>query len=124
MSRFLPALAVISLLAPAAHAREQADFREKAKNAVERTDKDFENIVHPEKLDAEQRAHFDAALKDLHELREAIAAGKWEGGKERLERAIDNIDFLMKKAPMDDGDRQMLGIDLYTLRDIRDGWKP
>jgi len=30
----------------------------------------------------------------------------------------------VKHAPIDDGDRQTLGIDLYTLQVILDSWNP
>jgi hypothetical protein len=114
----------IVLLGSAAQAREQQELRERVRDGVQRTDKDLGNLVHRDKLNAQQRDHFDATLKDLRELGEAVTNGKWEGERERLERAVDNMDFVVKQAPMDDGDRQTLGIDLYTLRVILDSWKP
>jgi hypothetical protein len=117
------AFAAIGLMIPA-QAREQADFRERAKHAVERADKDLSASIHRDNLDADQRAKFDAAVKDLHELHDAMEAGKWEGGLEKLDHAIDDIDFVVKHAPLGEQEKTTLGIDLYTLRDIRDGWKP
>lgn len=122
--RHILALSAMVLLVPAAHAREQQDFHERVKDAVQRTDKDFETLVHRDKLDTDQRERFDAALKDLTDFREAIAKGQWDGGKEQLQRTIDDIDSVVKHAPIDEGDRQTLGIDLYTLRTIYDSWKP
>jgi hypothetical protein len=125
--RHFPILALAAIflpLIPPAHAREQEDFRERLKNAVERTDKDFGSIVQREKLDQDQRTRFDAAEKDLGDLREAVANWKWEGDRDKLEHAIDNLDFVSKHAPISDSDRQTLGIDLYTLKVIRDSWKP
>jgi acyl-CoA reductase-like NAD-dependent aldehyde dehydrogenase len=126
MMRHFPLLALgaLALLVPGAHAREQQDLRERVRDAVQRTDKDLGNFVHRDKLNEQQRDRFDAAIKDLRELREAVAGGRWEGERERLERAIDNIDFVAKHAPIDEGDRQTLGIDLYTLRVILDSWQP
>ena len=36
---------------------------------------------------------------------------------------VENIDFLQKHAPIEEGDRQVLGIDLNTLRVILEHWK-
>jgi hypothetical protein len=120
----LLALSVIALLVPAAQAREQQELRERVRDGVQRTDKDLGNFVHRDKLNEQQRDRFDAAIKDLHELRDAVADKRWEGERDRLEHAIDNIDFLMKHAPIEEGDRQTLGIDLFTLRVILDSWQP
>ena len=120
----LLALGAIVSLVPAAHARERTELREQVRDGVQRTDKDLGNCVHRDKLNDQQRERFDAAIKDLHELGEAVEGGRWEGERGRLERAVDNIDFLSKHAPIADQDRQTLGIDLYTLRVILDNWKP
>lgn len=117
-------LGAIALLIPAAHAREQQDLRERVRDGVLRTDKDLGNLVHRDKLDEQQRDRFDAAMKDLHELNDAVTSTRWEGERDRLQHAVDNIDVLVKHASIDDSDRQTLGIDLYTLRVILDSWKP
>jgi hypothetical protein len=117
------AVAAAALLVPAAHAREQADLHERARLAVERTDKDLQTYVHRDKLDGQQREKFDAAVKDLKDFHDDAAAGKWDGGRERLERAIDNIDFVVNHATLSEQEKTTLGIDLYTLRDVRDAWK-
>ncbi len=123
--RYLPVLALcaIALLVPRAHGRELTELRERVRDAVQRTDKDLGNTVHRDKLDAQQRDRFDAAVKDLQEMQEAVKSDKWEHERARLERAVDNIEFLDKNAPLNDADRQMLGIDVYTLRVILDSWK-
>ena len=121
---FLFLSGVAGLLICAAQAKEQQDLRERVRDGVQRTDKDLEAVVHRDKLDAQQRDRFDAMVNDLHELREAVAGSQWEGERGRLERAVENLDFLTKHAPLDEGDRQTLGIDLYTLRVILDSWKP
>jgi hypothetical protein len=118
------AIAAIALLVPAAHAREVTDLREQVRDGVQRTDKDLGDLVHRDKLDQQQRDRFDAAVKDLHELGEAVADGKWQGERGRLERTVENIEFLQKHAPIEEGDRQVLGIDLNTLRVILEHWKP
>jgi hypothetical protein len=120
---FLAALSAIALLVPVVQAKEQAELRERVRDGVLRADKDLQSVVHPEKLTPDQREHFDAAVKDLHELQDAVTGTRWEGERENLERAVDNIDFLSKHASIDDGDKQTLGIDLYTLRSILDAWK-
>lgn len=117
------ALGAIALLVSAAHAKEQQDLRERVRDGVQRTDKDLESVVHPDKLNPEQRERFDAALKDLRELRDAVASTRWQDERALLEKAVDNIDFLMKQAPLEEGDRQTLGIDVFTLRSILDSWK-
>ena len=114
----------MALLVPMAHAREQQELREQVRDGVQRTDKDLGNLVHRDKLSEPQRERFDEALKDLHELREAVTDKRWEGDRKLLERAVENIDFVVKQAPIEEGDRQTLGIDLYTLRVILDNWKP
>jgi hypothetical protein len=122
------ALAAIALLAaslvPSASARERTELRERVRDGVQRTDKDLGNYVHRDKLNEEQRKRFDAATEDLGRLREAVSGGKWESERNRLERAVENIDFLVKHAPIDDSDRQTLGIDVYTLQVILDSWDP
>ena len=114
---------IIALLIPGAQAKEQQPLRERVRDGVQRTDKDLENLVHRDKLNAQQRDRFDAAIKDLQELREAVTGTRWEGERERLERAVENIDFVVTNAPIQEGDRQTLGIDLYTLRVILEHWK-
>lgn len=119
----LLALSLISLFVPAVHAKEQQDLRERVRDAVQRTDKDLGTLVHRDKLNQQQRDRFDAAINDLRELREAVAGGRWEGERQRLERAADNIESVMKDASISEGDRQTLGIDLYTLQVLLDSWK-
>jgi len=118
----LLALSAAALLVPGANAKEQHALQERIRDGVQRTDKDLEDLVHRDKLNEQQRGRFDAAIKDLGELREAVAGTQWEGKRELLERAVDNIDFVVTNASMEEGDRQTLGIDLYTLRVILDSW--
>jgi hypothetical protein len=116
--------AIVFFLAPPAHAREQHNLAERVRDGAQRTDNDLESLVKRDKLNAEQRERLDAALKDLRRLRDAVAAGKLDGERPRLERAVENIDSLIKQAPIEEGDRQTLGIDLYSLQVILDSWKP
>lgn len=104
-------------------AKEQQDLRERVRDGVQRTDKDVQTVIHRDKLNPEQRDRLDAALKDLHDVREAVNGTDWQGKRDVLERAVENIDYLSKNASIDDGDRQTLGIDLFTLRSILDSWK-
>jgi hypothetical protein len=119
----LLALAAIALLVPGAHARELQDLREQVRYAVQRTDKDLGNLVNRDKLNEQQRDRLDAAIKDLRALSEAVAGERWERERGRLERAVDNIDFVVKHATINEDDRQMLGIDVYTLRGVLESWK-
>jgi hypothetical protein len=119
----LLALSAIALLTPGAYAKEQHALRERVRDGAQRTDKDLETLVHRDNLNQQQRDRFDAAVKDLQELREAANGEKWEGERELLERAVDNIDFVVTNAKIEEGDRQILGIDLYTLRVILDSWQ-
>ncbi len=121
--RSIAFLALAAWLIPAVHAREQEDFHQKAKLAVQRTDNDLQKYVHRDNLDAGERGKFDAAMKDLTDFREAAAKNQWDGERERLVRAIDEIESVVKNAKIADQERTTLEIDLYTLRDVRDGWK-
>jgi hypothetical protein len=111
------------LIVPATQGRELQELRERVRDAVQRTDKDLGTSIHPEKLSTEQRAKYDATLEDLRVLREDVASSKWEGERDRLERAADNVDFLAKHAPLEEAERQTLGIDVYTMQVILDSWK-
>ncbi|HLH39306.1 MAG TPA: hypothetical protein VKX39_09185 [Bryobacteraceae bacterium] len=111
------------LLIPGAQGKEQQDLRERVRDGVERTDKDIQNAIPREKLNPAQRERLAAALKDLREVREAVNGTDWQGKRDVLERAVENIDYLNKNAPIDEGDKQTLGIDLFTLRSILDSWK-
>lgn len=106
-----------------AHAREVTELRDRLRDGVQRTDKDLGATIHRDKLDDSQKKKLDAAQEDLDRLREAVANGKWQDERSRFERAIENIDFLAKHAPLSDADRQTLGIDVYTLQVILDSWK-
>ena len=117
-------LAAIAYLIPSARAREIEDLRERVRDGVQRTDKDLGNYVHRDRLNEQQRGRFDSAVKDLQAVSEAVAGGKWQEERSRLERAVDNIEFLQKNAPIEEKDRTVLGIDVYTLRVILDNWKP
>jgi len=119
----LLALGAIVLLVPGAQAKEQQALRERVRDGAQRTDKDLETLVPREKLNDQQRERFDSALKDLRELHDAAATEKWEGERKLLERAVENIDFIVSHAALAEGDRQLLGIDLYTLQVILDSWK-
>jgi hypothetical protein len=124
MRRFLLiALTAIAVLVSGAYAKEQAELRERVRDGAQRTDQDLEKSMHREKLNEEQRDRFDAAVKDLRELHEAATGTRWEGERKLLERAVDNIDFVIAHGAMEEGDRQLLGIDVYTLRVILDNWK-
>jgi len=123
MRRFLLLiLSAIALVVPGAHAKEKQDLRERVRDGALRTDQDLETLVHRDRLNPQQRDRFDAALKDLRELHEAAASEKWEGERKLLERAVENIEFVVKQAPIEEGDRQTLSIDLYTLGVILDSW--
>jgi hypothetical protein len=119
----LVALGAVALLVPGVHAKEQQDLRERVRDGVQRTDKDLETLIHRDKLNAQQLERFDAATKDLRELRDAVANGRWEGERDRLERAVENLDFVVKNASIEESARQTLGIDVYTLGVILDSWK-
>jgi len=116
-------LCAASILSPAALARGSQELREKVRDGVQRADKDLGSLVHREKLSDKQRERFDSIVKDLGELREALSSEKWEGERDRFERAVGNLEDLVKHAPIEDGDRQTLGIDVYTLQVILDTWK-
>lgn len=117
------ALGALALLVPSVHARGDDELRDRVRAGVQRTDKDLGNLVNRDKLNEQQRTKFDAAIKDLHDLDEAVKGKEWEGKRKLLEHAVENIDFVVKQAPIADGDRQLLNIDLYTLGVILDNWK-
>ena len=107
-----------------AGAKEREDLRGRVRDGVQRTDKDLGTCVDRAKLNAPQQERFDAAVKNLRQIRDGIENGKWSDDRPLLEHAVDNIDFLVKNAPIDDSNKQTLGIDLFTLRSILDAWKP
>ncbi len=104
-------------------AKEVTELRDRVRDGVQRTDKDLAKVIHRDKLNDQQRARLDSITQDFDELREAVASKKWEGERDRFERAVDNLDNLIKQAPISDEERQTLGIDLYTLQVILDAWK-
>ena len=108
----------------AAGAKEREDLRARVRDGVQRTDKDLGNCFDRAKLSAPQQEHLDAAVKNLHEIRDGVENGKWTDDRPLLEHAVDNIDYLVKNASIDDSNKQTLGIDLFTLRSILDSWKP
>ncbi|GEM_PF-1873018 len=119
----LLALTAMILLTPAADAREQQELREKIRDGVQRTDKDLGSLIPRDKLNEQQRQRFDGVMKDLTVIKEALTNGKWEGERDRFERTVESIDDFVKHAPIEEGDRQTLGIDVYTLQVILDSWK-
>jgi hypothetical protein len=107
----------------AAGAKEREDLRGRVRDGVQRTDKDLGTCVDRAKLNPQQQQELDAAVKNLHEIRDGVENGKWTDDRPLLEHAVDHIDFLVKNAPIDDSNKQTLGIDLFTLRSILDAWK-
>ena len=122
--RYFPLLPLaIILLVSGAYAGERADLHEQVSYSVDRTDKDLGDLVNRDKLNEQQRDKFDSAVKDLRALSDAMAGDQWKNERKRLERAVDNIDFVVKNATLKDRDRQMLGIDVHTLRGVIESWK-
>ena len=116
-------LAAMFLWIGIAGAKEREDLRARVRDGVQRTDKDLGTCVDRGKLNAEQQQRLDAAVKNLHEIRDGVENGKWTDDRPLLEHAADDIDFLVKNAAIDDSNKQTLGIDLFTLRSILDAWK-
>jgi hypothetical protein len=123
----LLAIAALAFLAPGAKAQEReergGDMHERARIAVERTDDDLQRFVHRENLSDRYRDRFEAAMKDLHEFRDAMARGHWDDGRQRLDRAIENIQFVADNARIGEHERDTLREDIRSLRDIREGWR-
>lgn len=119
MRRFLLLLAALGLM----FAKGGAELKERVNDGVKRADKDLGNLVHRDKLNEQQRGKYDAAMKDLAAVGEAVKGADWEKERARLERAVDNMEFLQKNAPLAEADRDLLGIDVYTLRVILDSWE-
>ena len=114
---------IFCMLAVLAFARGDQELRERVRDGIKRTDKDLGTLVHREKLGKDQRDRFDGLVKELDQLREAISKEKWEGERERFEHTVEKLDDFVKHAPIEDGDRQTLGIDVYTMQVILDSWK-
>jgi hypothetical protein len=123
--RHLRTLTIAAIALPIAFltAYAQADFHDRARQAVEKTNDDLERFVHRDNLDREQRERFDVAMRELHNFREAAREGRWEGGREHLDRAIENIEAVAEHARIGDHEREALHEDIRHLREVRDGWR-
>jgi hypothetical protein len=116
-------MAAIALPIAFLTAYAQPDFHDRARQAVEKTNDDLQRFVHRDNLDREQRERFDVAMRELHDFREAARDGRWEGGREHLDRAIENIETVANRASMGDHEREELREDIHRLREVRDGWR-
>jgi len=124
--RLLRSLAVaaialpIALLAPTVYGQ---DLHERGRVAVRTTNDDLQRFVHRDNLTEDQRGRFDTALREMREFTDDAAAGRWEHGREHLDHAIENIDFVAHNASISPHERDMLREDTKRLREIRDGWR-
>ncbi len=123
--RHLRTLRVAALALPIAFltAYAQPDWHDRARQAVEKTNDDLQRFVHRDNLNEAQRARFDVAMKELHEFHQAAIAGHWEGGREHLDRAIENVEAVMDHASIGEHERGELREDVRRLREARDGWR-
>jgi hypothetical protein len=115
----------VTLLAPQVvqMARAQEDMHERTRMAVLKTDDDLQRFVHRDNLTEGERDRFEAAMRDLHEFREAVANGHWDGARERLGRTIENIEFVANNATIGEREKEALRDDVRRLREARDGWR-
>jgi hypothetical protein len=125
MTRFRPlhlaALVLpLALLIPTAFAQ---DFHESARKAVMTTNDDLQRFVHRDNLTEDQRGRFDTAMREMHEFIDDASAGRWEHGREHLDHAIENIEFVADNASIGNRERDMLREDIRHLREVRDGWR-
>jgi hypothetical protein len=67
--------------------------------------------------DRDQRKHREKAIEALYKFRDKWARGKWDNGQ--LDRAIENIDHLVRSNWGRGADRVGLERDLWALRDFR-----
>jgi hypothetical protein len=118
---YLAALTLpLALLVPMANAQ---DFHERGRQAVMTTNDDLQRYIHRDNLNDDQRGRFDTAMREMHEFTEDAAAGRWEHGREHLDHAIENIEFVADHASIGPHEREMLHEDTRRLREIRDGWR-
>ena len=110
----------IALLAPTVYGQ---DLHERGRVAVRTTNDDLQRFVHRDNLTEDQRGRFDTALREMREFTDDAAAGRWEHGREHLDHAIENIDFVADNASIGPHERDMLREDTKRLREIRDGWR-
>jgi hypothetical protein len=113
----------LSILGLTPFIQAQPDFHERARHAVEQTQNDLQRFVHRDNLNEEQRGRFDAAIRDLREFHEMAENGRWEGGRERLDRAIGNIEMVVEHSEIGEHERAALREDVRHLREARDGWR-
>lgn len=115
----------VTLLAPQVVqvARAQGDMHERTRMAVLKTDNDLQRFVHRDNLTERERDRFEAAQRDLHEFRQAVADGRWDGARERLDRTIENIEFVANNATIGEREKEALRDDVRRLREARDGWR-
>jgi|ERR1700722_19667461 hypothetical protein len=110
----------IAMLVPAAYAQ---DLHERSRQAVMTTNDDLQKYVHRDNLTDDQRGRFDTAIREMREFSDDAAAGRWEHGREHLNVAIENIEFVADNASIGPHERDMLHEDTKHLREIRDGWR-
>lgn len=116
-------MAAIALPIAFLTAYAQPDWHDRARQAVEKTNDDLQRYVHRDNLNEEARGRLDVAMRELHEFREAATAGRWEGGREHLDRAIENVEAVIEHASIGEHERGELREDVHRLREARDGWR-
>lgn len=69
--------------------------------------------------DNHERKHIEKAREELFRFEDRWRSGKFETS--RLDKAMDNIEHLMRADQIHPRDRQVLADDLRLLRDVRSG---
>jgi len=104
--------------APAVQAQNYGNHFEPARMATERTTGDLQRIMDQGNLTEDQSRRLDAAVRDLHLFRESVDNGNFD--RDRLDHAMQDIEFVMNNAQLNGGQQNELREDLDRLRDLSD----
>lgn len=92
-------------------------YRQNGSDLIGRVMSDLDRAASRAYLDGHERKHFDEVAANLQDFQARWARGKFDTGK--LDKAIHNLDHLAGADRVRSVDRQMLGRDLYDLRQFR-----
>jgi hypothetical protein len=70
-------------------------------------------------VDSHDRKHLDKAREELFKFQDRWTSGKFDTGK--LDKAVENLEHLMRADQIHPRDRQLLAEDMRMLRDFRSG---
>jgi hypothetical protein len=119
--RTLPSLAIAgALLAAWLPAVAQEHDWDRAHRIVEKTQADLHHIEHHDIWTAVDRGHYDAAERNLSQVRRDLDNNRLDRG--RLNAAIAEVEHITHVDALDRGSREALSGDLHEMQRLRDDW--